>query len=69
MNKIDNIKVTFLSNLDLAEKFRNDKELKFEYINKSHLSKELKIDDDWFHTSELVILRIGEKCKILKSRY
>ena len=69
MDTIANMKVTFLSKSDLAEKFRNDKGLKFEYINKSHLSKELKIDDDWFYTSDLVILRIGEKCKILKSRY
>lgn len=69
MDRIDGLKVTFLDNLDIAEKFRRNKEFNFEDIDKSCLVEKLKLDDDWFTRSDLVILRVGSSCKILKSRY
>ena len=69
MDRIDGLKVTFLNNLDIAEKFRRNKGFNFEDIDKSCLVEKLKLNDDWFTKSDLVILRVGSSCKILKSRY
>jgi len=46
-----------------------NKEFNFEDIDKSCLVEKLKLGDDWFTKSDLVILRVGNSCKILKSRY